>query len=99
MMIIDSGTAVTGISDLRPDRRRVLAEHPEQRELSKIAYAGKANPNILIIGPGGGDQEPAGLQAHTSSITANKSIRSSATSSPTGSITFGETCTTSLRRT
>lgn len=71
MMIIDSGTAATGISDLRPDCRRVLAEHPEQVEqLSKIAYAGKANPNILIIGPGGGDQVLAGLQAHASSITA-----------------------------
>jgi predicted membrane-bound spermidine synthase len=71
MMIIDSGTAATGISDLRPDCRRVVAEHPDQVEqLSTIAYVGKANPKILIIGSGGGDQVLAGLQAHASSITA-----------------------------
>jgi Spermine/spermidine synthase domain len=71
MMIIDSGTAATGISDLRPDCRRVLAEHPEQVEQeSTIAYVGKANPKIMIIGSGGGDQVLAGLQAHASSITA-----------------------------
>jgi spermidine synthase len=71
VMIIDSGTAATGISDLRPDCRRVLSEHPEQVEqLSTIAYAGKTNPKILIIGSGGGDQVLAGLQAHASSITA-----------------------------
>ena len=71
VMFIDSGTAATGISDLRPDVRRVLAEHPEQVEqLSKIAYAGKANPKILIIGSGAGDQVLAGLQAGASSITA-----------------------------
>ncbi len=71
VMIIDAGTAATGISDLRPDCRRVLAEHPDQVEqLSKIAYAGRANPKILIIGSGGGDQVLAGLQAHASSITA-----------------------------
>jgi Spermine/spermidine synthase domain len=70
-IVIDAGTAATGISDLRPDVRRVLAEHPEQVEqLSKISYAGKANPKILIIGSGGGDQVLAGLQAHASSITA-----------------------------
>ena len=71
MLSIDSGTAATGIGDLRPDCRRVLAEHPDQVEqLSKIAYVGKANPKILIIGSGGGDQVLAGLQAHASSVTA-----------------------------
>ena len=71
VMFIDSGTAATGISDLRPDVRRILAEHPEQVEqLSAIAYVEKANPKILIIGPGGGDQVLTGLQAHASSITA-----------------------------
>ncbi len=70
-MFIDSGTAATGISDLRPDVRRVLAEHPDQVEqLSTIAYVGTANPKILIIGSGGGDQVLAGLQAHASSVTA-----------------------------
>jgi Spermine/spermidine synthase domain len=70
-IVIDAGTAATGISDLTPDVRIVLAEHPEQVEqLSKISYAGKANPKILIIGSGGGDQVLAGLQAHARSITA-----------------------------
>lgn len=71
MMFIDSGTAATGISDLRPDVRRVLAEHPNQVEqLSMIAYVGKTNPKILVIGSGGGDQVLAGLKGHASSITA-----------------------------
>lgn len=71
MMLIDSGTAATGISDLRPDVRKVLAEHPDQVELlSMIAYAGKTSPKILIIGSGGGDQVLAGLKARASSITA-----------------------------
>jgi spermidine synthase len=71
VMFIDSGTAATGITDLRPDVRKVLAEHPEQVEqLSAIAYVEKANPKILIIGSGGGDQVVTGLQAHASSITA-----------------------------
>lgn len=70
-IFIDSGTAATGINDLRPDVRTALAEHPERVEqLSKIAYAGKDRPKILIIGSGGGDQVLAGLQAHASSVTA-----------------------------
>src|SRR5258708_36752194 len=35
-----------------------------------IAYVGKANPKILIIGSGGGAQVLEGLKAHASSITA-----------------------------
>jgi predicted membrane-bound spermidine synthase len=71
IMFIDSGTAATGISDLRPDVRRALVDHPDQVELlSMIAYAGKANPKILIIGSGAGDQVLAGLKAQASSITA-----------------------------
>ena len=70
-MLIDSGTAATGITDLRPDVRKVLAEHPDQVELlSMIAYVGKPNPKILIIGSGGGDQVLAGLKGHASLITA-----------------------------
>jgi predicted membrane-bound spermidine synthase len=71
VMIIDSGTAATGISDLRPDVRRTLAERPEEVEqLSMIAYVEKPNPKILIIGSGGGDQVLAGLKAGARSITA-----------------------------
>ncbi|HXJ91438.1 MAG TPA: hypothetical protein VMT20_00980 [Terriglobia bacterium] len=70
-MFIDSGTAATGISDLRPDVRTVLAEHPEQvSPESSIAYLGKPNPSILIIGSGGGYEVLEGLKAHASSITA-----------------------------
>ena len=70
-LIIDSGTAATSISDLRPDVRSVLAEHPGQVEqLSMIAYVGKPNPKILIIGSGAGDQVLAGLQSRASSVTA-----------------------------
>lgn len=70
-MIIDAGTAATGIGDLRPDVRKVLAEHPGQvGEQSMIAYVGKPNPKILIIGSGGGDQVLEGLKANASSITA-----------------------------
>ncbi|MFZ0859918.1 MAG: hypothetical protein WAN18_04495 [Candidatus Sulfotelmatobacter sp.] len=71
VMFIDAGTAATGTGDLRPDVRKVLAEHPDQVEqLSAIAYVGKANPKILIIGSGSGSQVLTGLQAHASSITA-----------------------------
>lgn len=70
-MFIDAGTAATGIGDLRPDVRKVLANHPDQvGELSTVAYVGKPNPKILIIGSGGGDQVLEGLKAHASSITA-----------------------------
>ena len=71
LMFIDSGTAATGIVDLRPDVRKALAGRPDQVDkLSMIAYARKANPKILIIGSGGGGQVLEGLKAHASSITA-----------------------------
>jgi hypothetical protein len=70
-MFIDSGTAATGIDDLRPDVRTVIAEHPDQVGAeSTIAYVGKQNPKILIIGSGGGWQVLEGLKAGASSITA-----------------------------
>lgn len=70
-IFIDAGTAATGIGDLRPDVRKVLAEHPDQAgDESAIAYAGRPNPKLLIIGSGGGDQIVEGLKAHASSITA-----------------------------
>jgi predicted membrane-bound spermidine synthase len=70
-MFIDSGTAATGIDDLRPDVRTVIARHPDQVGAeSTIAYVGKRNPKILIIGSGGGSQVLEGLKAGASSITA-----------------------------
>jgi hypothetical protein len=70
-MFIDSGTAATGIDDLRPDVRAVIAGHPDQVGAeSTIAYVGKRNPKILIIGSGGGSQVLEGLKAGASSITA-----------------------------
>lgn len=71
LMIIDAGTAATGITDLRAGVSTVLTQHPEQVEaLSMIAYAGKERPNVLIIGSGGGDQVLSALKAHAGSITA-----------------------------
>jgi Spermine/spermidine synthase domain len=70
-MFIDAGTAATGIDDLRPDVRSVIAGHPDQVGAeSTIAYVGKRNPKILIIGSGGGSQVLEGLKAGASSITA-----------------------------
>jgi predicted membrane-bound spermidine synthase len=70
-MFIDSGTAATGIDDLRPNVKTVIAEHPDQVGIeSTIAYVGKRNPRILIIGSGSGSQVLEGLKAGASSITA-----------------------------
>ncbi len=70
-MFIDSGTAATGIDDLRPNVRTVIADHPNQVGAeSTIAYVGKRDPRILIIGSGGGEQVLEGLKAGASSITA-----------------------------
>ncbi|HUJ41470.1 MAG TPA: hypothetical protein VLW54_13090, partial [Candidatus Acidoferrales bacterium] len=71
VMFIDAGTAATGISDLRPDARTAMGKRPDLVEqLSQIAYVGKANPKILVIGSGAGSQVLAGLQEHARSITA-----------------------------
>jgi spermidine synthase len=71
VMFIDSGTAATGMDDLRPEVRTFLATHSgEVSEESSIAYVGKAHPKILIIGSGGGGQVLEGLKAGASSITA-----------------------------
>jgi hypothetical protein len=71
VMFIDAGTAATGIEDLRPDVRTVLAKQSgEANGDSAIAYVGKAHPKILIIGSGGGRQVLDGLKAGASSITA-----------------------------
>ncbi len=70
-ILIDAGTAATGMTDLRPDVRAVLAQHPEQvGQESTVAYVGIPNANILIIGSGGGDQVAEALKAHAASVTA-----------------------------
>jgi predicted membrane-bound spermidine synthase len=70
-MFIDSGTAATGIDDLRPGVKTVISDHPDQVGAeSTIAYVGKRNPKILIIGSGGGEQVLEALKAGASSITA-----------------------------
>ena len=57
MMLIDSGTAATGISDLSPDVCAVLAEHADEvGKPSVIAYVGNAHRKILIIGSSAGEQ-------------------------------------------
>lgn len=71
MMFIDAGTAATGMTDMRPDVRTVLARHPEQvGQESTVAYVGAPNPSVLIIGSGGGDQVAEALKVHARSITA-----------------------------
>ena len=69
-IVIDAGTAATGIPDLRPDVRTVIAQHPGWMGESTMAYAGKSHPDVLIIGSGAGAEVLAALEAHAASITA-----------------------------
>ena len=69
--IIDAGTAATGIQDLRPNVREILA-NPNAKigTESSVAYVGKNNPKILVIGSGAGSQILEGLKFNAASITA-----------------------------
>lgn len=70
-MVIDAGTAATGMQDLRPDVQTVIEQRPDDVvDDSQIVYVGKQSPRILIIGSGGGAQVLTGLKEHASSITA-----------------------------
>ena len=72
MMFIDSGMAATGISDLSPDVRAVLAEHPDEvGKPSMIAYVDNAHPKILIISSSAGEQVLDVLKARASSIASS----------------------------
>lgn len=69
--IFDAGTAVTGIIDLRPNFREVLSQLSEKRGFfSQVAYLGKKNAKILIIGAGAGSQVLDALHYGASRVTA-----------------------------
>lgn len=71
LFIIDSGTAATGIRDLRPDVRSVLAGSPELPGVaSSLAFLGKPRPSVLIIGSGAGAEVLEALKYGAASITA-----------------------------
>jgi hypothetical protein len=70
-LIIDAGTAATGMQDLRPGVRTVLQQHPEEiDDDSDIVYIGKPAARVLIIGSGAGYQVLEALKQKAASITA-----------------------------
>lgn len=69
-IVIDAGTAATGITDLRPEVGAYLAAHPPGPPDSALAYLGKKNPTVLVIGSGGGGEVLEALQHHAASVTA-----------------------------
>jgi len=70
-LIIDAGTAATGMQDLRPGVRTVLQQHPEAiDDDTDIVYIGKAAARVLIIGSGAGYQVLEALKQKAASITA-----------------------------
>jgi MFS family permease len=67
----DAGTAVTAIPDLRPDwRTAAKAFEGRYRYDSQLAYLGKQQPRLLIIGSGAGAEVFAGMVHGAASITA-----------------------------
>jgi hypothetical protein len=71
VLLIDAGTAATGIGDLRPNVNTVLEKDPHAADdLSAEAYLGRSGARVLIIGSGAGPQVLQGLALHANSITA-----------------------------
>jgi hypothetical protein len=68
-IIIDAGAAGTAIPDLSMGVGNYLAHSPEYQPLG-LAYVGKVDPKILIIGSGAGREVLEGLYFGASSITA-----------------------------
>jgi len=69
--IFDAGTAATGMMDLRPNVREALRQAGDDADYtSNIAYVGKTNPSVLIIGSGGGGQVVDALHYSASKIVA-----------------------------
>ena len=75
-IIIDAGAAGTAIADLSGGARRYLAESRQYRPTG-VAYVGKPNPRVLIIGSGAGrevlEAQKFGAQAVTA-VEINPSI-------------------------
>jgi hypothetical protein len=71
VLVIDAGTAATGIRDLRPNVGTVLEKDPHAADdSSAVAYLGRPRARVLVIGSGAGSQVVQGLALHASSITA-----------------------------
>jgi len=69
--VFDAGTAFTGMRDLRPDYRTAAAAMTEPLAFdSQVAYLGRNQPSILIIGSGCGSQVLDAVQYGAGSITA-----------------------------
>jgi hypothetical protein len=68
-IIIDGGTAGTGMDDLSMGVRSYLANAKEYHPAG-VAYVGKEHPKVLIIGSGAGREVLEGLYFGASSITA-----------------------------
>ena len=68
-IIIDAGSAGTGMDDLSMGVRNYLAHTPDYRPAG-LAYVGKEHPKVLIIGSGAGREVLEALYYGASSITA-----------------------------
>jgi predicted membrane-bound spermidine synthase len=68
-IIIDGGTAGTGIVDLSKGVRNYLAHSPQYHPAG-VEYVGKEHPKVLIIGPGAGREVLEALYFSATSITA-----------------------------
>jgi len=71
LLVIDAGTALTGMQDLRPGVRQYLSRNTMDAVYeSGVAYVGKERPNVLIIGSGGGAEVLDALHYGAREITA-----------------------------
>ena len=71
VMLIDGGTAATGIRDLRGGVRAALARTPDDHAYpSSVAYLGKPRPRVLVLGSGAGAEVLDALHAGASRVTA-----------------------------
>jgi spermidine synthase len=68
-IVIDGGGAGTGIGDLRGGVTALLA-NPSLYRAPGVAFVGKQNPNVLVIGSGAGREVLEALAFGASSITA-----------------------------
>jgi SAM-dependent methyltransferase len=70
-IIFDGGTAATGLQDMRPGVREFLRDHPDDADYeSGIAYVGRREPRVLIIGSGGGSEVLDALHFGAKAVTA-----------------------------
>jgi Spermine/spermidine synthase domain len=72
VFVIDHGTAATGLDfDMKPNVKTVLAKYPaDSVYASCLAYLGKKNPDLLIIGSGCGTQVLDALHHGVHKVTA-----------------------------